>query len=541
MSREDKLSRGKFIRWGLAGLGALGGLQILNWQGVFSSDKKVIPGKILGANAKVGHLLREAINTPVTQQKEHTVIIVGGGIAGLSAARELKRQGIEDFILLELDEKPGGNAASGESNGFRYPWGAHYLPLPNLDNRDLLDLLEELSCITGYENGLPIYDELFLCHAPQERLLIHGLWQDGLVPKTGVPKEDKAEIERFFKFTNEQKGKLGPDEKPLFTIPLDKSSNSSDWKEIDRQSFADWLSQHGYNSEYLRWYLNYCCRDDFGSTLETTSAWAGIHYFASRNGFAANSGPNAVLTWPEGNGWLAGKLADSLRAQIQCNSLAFSLNQDESGVRVKSMNTQSKEVSEFRAKKVIFAGPQFLRKYTMPESAPDLEAFSYGPWMVANVHLNKRPTGKGRPLSWDNVAYETDSLGYIVADHQSLVHGPSTVLTWYKALTDEAPEVERKAALARTYDEWQAMVVKDLEWMHPGITKDIQQLDVWVWGHGMIRPEPGFISGEARRIACEPVGSVHFAHSDLSGISIFEEAFAQGLRAAREVLEGGLS
>jgi hypothetical protein len=32
------------------------------------------------------------------------------------------------------------------------------------------------------------------------------------------------------------------------------------------------------------------------------------------------------------------------------------------------------------------------------------------------------------------------------------------------------------------------------------------------------------------------VGNIHFAHSDLSALPLFEEAFDQGLRATREVL-----
>jgi hypothetical protein len=41
-----------------------------------------------------------------------------------------------------------------------------------------------------------------------------------------------------------------------------------------------------------------------------------------------------------------------------------------------------------------------------------------------------------------------------------------------------------------------------------------------------------------RKALALPVGDrIHFAHSDLSGMSLFEEAFHQGLRAAREVLQ----
>jgi hypothetical protein len=52
----------------------------------------------------------------------------------------------------------------------------------------------------------------------------------------------------------------------------------------------------------------------------------------------------------------------------------------------------------------------------------------------------------------------------------------------------------------------------------------------------MVRPRTGFIWGGARRRAIEPYRGIHFAHSDLSGIALFEEAFYQGLRAADEVL-----
>ena len=42
--------------------------------------------------------------------------------------------------------------------------------------------------------------------------------------------------------------------------------------------------------------------------------------------------------------------------------------------------------------------------------------------------------------------------------------------------------------------------------------------------------------GGARLKAQKPFGPVHFAHTDLSGVALFEEAFDHGLRAAEEVL-----
>jgi hypothetical protein len=60
---------------------------------------------------------------------------------------------------------------------------------------------------------------------------------------------------------------------------------------------------------------------------------------------------------------------------------------------------------------------------------------------------------------------------------------------------------------------------------------------VMLYGHAMIRPEVGFVCGPARQQAIGALrGPVHLAHADLSGISLFEEAYEWGVRAADRVL-----
>ncbi len=61
-------------------------------------------------------------------------------------------------------------------------------------------------------------------------------------------------------------------------------------------------------------------------------------------------------------------------------------------------------------------------------------------------------------------------------------------------------------------------------------------MDVYLWGHAMVRPRPGFLWSEALREAARPIGRVHFAHTDLSGLALFEEAQYFGLRAAEAIL-----
>src|SRR5438105_11757457 len=79
----------------------------------------------------------------------------------------------------------------------------------------------------------------------------------------------------------------------------------------------EWLRGRGLGSPRLRWLVEYACRDDFGATLAQTSAWAGVHYFASRVEDAGLESAE-LLTWPEGNGrlvrHLAGVAGNRLRA-----------------------------------------------------------------------------------------------------------------------------------------------------------------------------------------------------------------------------------
>jgi hypothetical protein len=81
------------------------------------------------------------------------------------------------------------------------------------------------------------------------------------------------------------------------------------------------------------------------------------------------------------------------------------------------------------------------------------------------------------------------------------------------------------------------VVLADLRPAHPDLESLVERLDVWRWGHAMVRPTPGLLRGGALEAARGPLGRLHFAHTDLSGMALFEEAQAWGVRAADAVLE----
>ncbi len=504
-----------------------------------STDNRHITGSMAGANAATGHLLRTGNFPAATKTLDTEILIVGGGATGLSAKRWLEQHGQNNVLLLELDKQPGGNSVAGANSVSAYPWGAHYMTLPDTTNTDLISFLRSAGIITSFDsNGLPVYNEYYLCHDPEERLYINGHWQEGLVPRFGTGSTDRLQTERFLKETERLKHAVGNDGQPCFAIPLDTSSADEEYRRLDNITFDQYLTENGYTSRYLRWYLEYCCKDDYGSTLHQTSAWAGLHYFASRKGRAANALSSAVLTWPEGNAFLINALKHQAPDNVRTNMLVHNLELTAGGVLVQCYNAASRSCTTIRARKVLLCTPQYITKRIVgtlqyPASAP-----SYAPWVVANVTLDRFPASSGFPLCWDNVIYGQESVGYVNARHQNLGHLPGSVVTYYLPVTGDDTLASRRSIRELPYTHWRDRVVQDLEFAHPGIRHRITNIDVWIWGHGMVRPSPGYIWSNARQAARQPIDNrVFFAHTDLSGISVFEEAFFQGVEAAKKILQ----
>lgn len=524
---------------GLAGLVFSIGYGWRHWRK--KEEPKIIPGKLMGANYKTGHKLRGGAMPVPTKVSETELLIIGGGVAGLSAARWLTKNNFTSFRLLELDAKTGGNAAFGENEVSSYPWGAHYLPVPSPELTELTEFLQEHDVITGYENGLPVYNDFYLCHDPEERLFIHGHWQEGLIPSFGVPDKDRKQLERFLQTMEQYRNARGNDGRYAFALPVDHSSLDERYTALDTISFKEYLEKEHFDSPYLTWYANYCCRDDYGTLLTDTSAWAGIHYFACRKGKAVNAGHGDVLTWPNGNGWLAEKLKQSCANAISTKQLAYSVSIEAGKVIVDTYDAATHQTERIVAKQCIMATPQYVNQHLLKSLIKEraaYAAFTYAPWMVANIHIKGNLPSEGASLSWDNVFYNKESLGYVNASHQKLdLYSRDRMLTYYLPLTQKAPQESRNDALEKTHPKWTEIIMKELKTVHPQIEPMISSIDVWLWGHGMVRPVPGFIWGKERQAAQQSIdGKIHFAHSDLGGVSIFEEAFYQGIKAASTIL-----
>ncbi|MGE5195410.1 MAG: flavin monoamine oxidase family protein [Deltaproteobacteria bacterium] len=502
-------------------------------------------GSIVGASAAIGHRLRDGFRpVPAADRWQQVeVVIVGGGIAGLSAAWRLHRAGFDDFVVLELEPAAGGTSQSGTLKGIPCPWGAHYLPAPLKENRALITLLDELGVLEGRSaDGEPVVAEQFLCRDPQERLFLDGAWHEDLRPATGQSAADQRDWDAFQSQIDHWVAWRDGRGRRAFAIPMSASSDDAEVTGLDRISMADWLHRQKLTSARLRWLVDYACRDDFGLTAEQTSAWAGLFYFASRiRSPGAEAQP--LLTWPEGNG----RLVDHLRAAIaERMRLGWAVSEiipaagEAAGVDAVAVSHDGSDVLGIHARNAIFCAPHFLAPHLIRGfkdlRGADAAEFEYGTWLVANLLLRDRPLETGFPLAWDNVLYNSPALGYVTATHQQGIDRGPTVFTYYYPFCDESPRAARERLLGLDWKDCAEIVLSDLEQAHPDIRSLVTRLDVMRWGHAMIRPRPGFLWGGARTRESQPFGSVHFANTDLSGVALFEEAFHHGLRAAEEIL-----
>lgn len=474
-------------------------------------------GGIVGASHQVGHLLRDRSFAPPESTESADVIVVGGGMSGLIAAWRLQQAG-RRVRVLELEAEVGGNAASGRSPAAAHPWGAHYVPVPSAEMTDVCTLFAELGL------GAPgAWREEFICHDPDERLWRRGRWQEGLVPAYGVEAADRDQLARFLARMDNFKNRRGTDGRRAFALPSVHSSRDPEFTALDSLTMAAWLDREGFTSPEVRWLVEYSCRDDYGAGLDTVSAWAGVHYFASR-------GSDDVFTWPEGNGWIVQQLRQRLGDALRPGHLVTSVTPEGA---VTALETATRRMTQWQADHVVCAAPHFIAQRLI-SGLPAVAGLEYSPWMVANLTL-------ARDISpvWDNVLRDSRSLGYVVATHQQLrprTPNDPTVITYYRPLDDAPPAASRQQALARSYADWCQLILDDLHGPHPRLADDIRHLDVWLWGHGMARPTPGMIFGPTLDALRQPHGRIVFAHTDLSGFSVFEEACHWGNRAARAVL-----
>ena len=508
------------------------------------------PGGSHAPNWGLGHLVGTRFSK-FDEKDSAEIVIVGGGMGGLCAGWHLLKSGFTNFKILELEEEVGGN-----SRGFlhtpkkgdkslRAPWGAHYVTFANSESKDLRSLYKDLGVIlSGEDSEAPKYNPDFCCYDLNSRILVKDTWEQGITPTSAFSSSDEVLWKRFEAWVHSYKEKRDADGKPWFAIPSRLSSPDSLF--LDSFSFTELLNKEGFQSETLHWYVRYCMRDDFGTEPEQISAWVGLSYFASRRGRASNIDNTNVITWPEGNAWIVNQLRTRLQKHIFTNQAVLKVETNEQGVVCHTFEGTRGKSRAWHSKAAILAVPGRVYQKLVPNS--EVLSFFFSnqqstPWMIANLEVDQKALEQDCPfgLAWDSVHYQATSLGYVVESHQrQSARSALTLATLYFPFSAENPSETRQWWNNLDRAQQTDFVVAEMERFHPGISDHIKSIDTWFWPHAMPRPAPGNVKAlwaEQKKRVKETERRVFHAHSEVSGMSLFEEALDAGVQAAKGALE----
>lgn len=486
------LSRREFLKLlGLSGA-ALG----LGWWPAHA-EAADFPVHVTGEDLRLGHMLRDGhpFAAPAPSLRAD-VVVVGGGISGLTAAHDLRAA---DVVLLEKETRLGGHARKGTWRDLTYSEGAAYLVDTSGHVGELLgDLKLDLRAIR--EPG----DAYYVGKRP-----VVDLWGPG---SERLPFSDDAR--RGFRAFMRDLSAM----RDLPTLPVEHASSAA--LALDRQSFGAYLRPYG--PEVHR-YLDLYCRSALGGPVDGISTYWGLNFLSGE--------VEPRYTLPGGLAGVGEAIARTLDpARLVTGAQVFRI--EPVGDRVRVSYLRGDEAVTVEAKAAVVALPKQVAKHVvvgLPEKQRAAMAqMRYEPYVVANVLLSM-PAVR---TAYDTWAPEAPFTDVIIADwvnpDASRRH---SVLTAYCPLR----QGDRPHLLD---DRWvQALgrrVVASLDRLYPGLSRHVVEVRAFRRGHAMVQSAPGALT-TLRPEAVRPLGNIVFAHSDSQMAAAIEAAIWEGQKSARAV------
>ncbi|MCE7992050.1 MAG: NAD(P)-binding protein [Roseivirga sp.] len=457
-----------------------------------------------------GHLLFESQHYPLEKTETTETLIVGGGIAGLSAASQLKGK---DFMLCELSDDLGGTSSWHEYNGVTFAQGAHYdLAYPANYGDEVLGLLESLDIVEyqKWKDAWSFKDSQYIVtHRRKSQCFDHGVLREEVLPN-GTLRED------FYKIMSTYEG--------FMTMPTRLIDSA--YHDLNRVSFIDFLKgKLNLSPEFIRG-LDYHMLDDWGGTASQVSALAGVHYFACRPYY---SQVVDLFSPPQGNGYFIEKMAAVHKEGLFTKHLVKSIVEKDDGFEVDVIDIERKAIKRINADKVIYAGQKHALKYILPDQYSLFEANQYAPWLVLNFIINDELP---RPGYWQNEMLTEDQtfMGFVDSDMQQTTVAGKRVLTAYYCLPPESREDLRNVEANK-----QVIAEKTLEYLNQYFKRDIRSLVehvyIKVMGHAMPIPGPGYLLNDKNAIRKHK--NLTFAGVDNGRLPLLFEAVDSGLEAVK--------
>lgn len=458
-----------------------------------------------------GHLIFKSQNFPKVESQSINTLIVGGGIAGLSAANRLKD---DDFLLCELSDNLGGTSSSTSSNGTVFAQGAHYdLAYPSYYGKDVLELLEHLDIIEfqSWKDNWSFKDKEFIIpHSRKNKCFESGDFRSDVL-KSGALKE------QFHNLLQPFQGQM----------PMPTSLIEEEFRQLNDITFNQFLIEKLNLTPEFKRGLDYHMLDDWGGTTDQVSALAGIHYFTCR---PYDSQVVDLFSPPDGNNYFIKKLANQLHKNTtKTKHLVKSIKKQDDGFLTEVIDVENQTLKTIESNRVIYAGQKHALQYIMPEQYKFFENNTYAPWLVINFILKNDLQKKGY---WQNEMLMDDEtfMGFVDSDMQNVNHPNHRVLTAYYCLPPESRNDLKNIEANR-----EVIVEKTLGYLNQyferSITDLVEEVFIKVMGHAMPIPKPGYLFKDKNKDRLYK--NMTFAGVDNARLPLLFEAMDSGIQAAK--------
>jgi len=468
----------------------------------------------------VGHLAFESHQFPITKNLKTEYLIVGGGVAGMSAAYQLRDK---DFLLFELSNLLGGSSAGSSYKNVPLCHGAHYeLSYPSNYGKEVLSMLEKLKIIRfdQFSDSWKFVDKKYLIPKNKEsQTFAHGNFRKDVLTE-GEIKASFIDLMKSFS------GKM-----PMPTRLIDEN-----FYYLNNITFLQWLKQKiSLSPEFIEG-LDYHMKDDYGAGVEQVSALAGIHYFACRPYYTK---PVELFSPPEGNFYFIKKMYDQLPIdQVYTSHLVKHIHEKDEVFEVEIVDAGSKEIIKVKCDKIIYAGNKHALKFIFPKDFHLFQTTQYAPWVVVNFIMNK--TSLNGKQAWKNTAFwqneiisdDKSLLGFVDSKAQYSSDEAQRVFTVYFCFKPEEREMmslieERKHIFIN-------QTLSHLEtYFDKSFKNHIEKIFIKQMGHAMPIPVQGYLFKDANESRSHK--NIVYAGVDNGRLPLLFEALDSGIKAHLEL------
>ncbi|MBF0607906.1 MAG: FAD-dependent oxidoreductase [Candidatus Magnetobacterium sp. LHC-1] len=466
------------------------GLYASNVSIIYASDV-IISDWSDGDCEDVHRIGKDKFETPDASIKKD-VVIIGGGLSGLTMAYYLRD---DDFMLLEKDSDPGGNAKKGKYGDTVYATGSAYL----VDvERYYGKLYSEL--------GL----ELKPIPNPVDTAKHEGRWVD---------LEDGPMKNHVKRLKKHMKKLLDGEDFP--SIPIEDAKPNT--LRLDKVSFYDYLKGLHYPEDYMA-YIDAYCYSALGGSIREISAYAGVNFYSE---IAGN-----IYAFPGGNAYVVDRLIEKIGTErIKTKTTVYSVKQKGSKVLTSFMEDGLSHTVESKA--VVMCVPYFFAPKIVDgitgKQKKDMESLRYGAYLVANLCFDRRVFSGG----YDNCMPDNSAFtDFIDAAYVANTKKEQSVITVYAPYKN--PSNGRKAL--REGD--RNSIAKDIR---AGIAKafdfppeSLKEIRLTRYGHQLLTSEVGIVH-KLRGIKKSVGSNIVFAHSDGQAMAAVESAVTEARRAMDKV------